>query len=132
MIKKLVRNSFNGVAYGSFAYLLVLLFKIQTTIPTTGNIISVLVMSVGIGWVSLIFEFEQFPFLIEILLHFLGTLTLVITMMYFNSWNLSGKFWISFVLLYVIFWIIIRIRRYLQIEKVNLAIQNRRLNKKNK
>lgn len=132
MLKKLARNSFTGIGYGSFAYLLILLFKVQPTIPTTTNILSILIMSMGIGWISLIFEVEQFPLLAEVLFHFLGTLALVVAMMFFNQWRLSGGFWLIFISIYVICWILIRIKNFLQVEKVNLAIQKRRLSKKSK
>ncbi|WP_412989954.1 DUF3021 domain-containing protein [Pediococcus siamensis] len=130
MFKKVGRNIINGIGFGSFAYLMVLLFKIQTTIPTTRNILSILIMSVGIGLISLIFENETLVFLAQLALHLIGTLILVVVMMFYNSWVLGSSFWIIFILLYVVFWTISGIQRYMQVEKMNTAISRRRKNMK--
>jgi len=126
MLKKIARNAMNGIGFGSFSYILILLFKVQPIMPTTANIISVLVMSVGIGMVSLIFESDSLPWLAEFGIHFVGTFLLVAGMMAFNHWPIVPSFWVIFVALYVICWIIIRVRRYLQVERINTAIARRR------
>ncbi|MFC6202829.1 DUF3021 domain-containing protein [Lactiplantibacillus nangangensis] len=126
MLKKIARNAMSGIGFGSFSYILILLFKVQPIMPTTANIISVLVMSVGIGMVSLIFESDSLPWLAEFGIHFVGTFLLVAGMMVFNHWPIVPSFWVIFVALYVICWIIIRVRRYLQVERINTAIARRR------
>lgn len=126
MLKKIARNAINGIGYGSFAYILILLFKVQPIMPTAANIISVLVMSVGIGMMSLIFESDSLPWLTELGIHFAGTFLLAAGMMIFNDWPIVPSFWVTFVGLYVIYWIIIRVQRYLQVERINAAIGRRR------
>ena len=126
MVKKFFRNVMSGIGFGSFAYMIILLFKIQTTIPTTKNILSILLMSVGIGIISLVFENETPIFLIQLIIHFTGTLTLVIIMMRYNSWVIEPIFWGIFISLYIVFWIISGIQRYMQVEKMNSAINRRR------
>lgn len=132
MVKKIARNTITGIGFGSFAYVLVLLFKVQTTMPTTANIISILVMSAGIGWISLVFESDALPWLAELGIHFAGTLLLVTIMMGFNGWLLAPSFWIVFVVLYVAFWIIIRVQHAVQVQRINAAIVQRRQKLKGK
>lgn len=132
MVKKIARNTITGIGFGSFAYVLVLLFKVQTTMPTTANIISILVMSAGIGWISLVFESDVLPWLAELGIHFVGTLLLVTIMMGFNGWLLAPSFWIVFVVLYVAFWIIIRVQHAVQVQRINAAIVQRRQKLKGK
>ena len=132
MFKKIARNVISGIGFGSFAYILVLLFKVQTTIPTTANILSMLVMSVGIGLISLIFENDTLPWLAELGIHFVGTFLLVTSMMRFNHWPLVPSFWVIFITLYVVYWGIIRVQRYLQIDRINTAIAKRRQKMTNK
>ncbi|WKF84046.1 DUF3021 domain-containing protein [Lacticaseibacillus pantheris] len=132
MVKKIARNTITGIGFGSFAYVLVLLFKVQTTMPTTANIISILVMSAGIGWISLVFESDALTWLAELGIHFVGTLLLVTIMMGFNGWLLAPSFWIVFVVLYVAFWIIIRVQHAVQVQRINAAIVQRRQKLKGK
>ncbi|BDZ30291.1 DUF3021 domain-containing protein [Lactiplantibacillus sp. WILCCON 0030] len=126
MLKKIVHNAMSGIGFGSFAYMLIMLFKVQPIMPTTANILSILVMSVGIGMVSLIFQSDALPWLTELGIHFVGTFFLVAAMMGFNHWPIVPSFWVTFVALYVICWIIIRVQRYLQVERINSAIAKRR------
>lgn len=126
MLKKACRNSISGLGFGSFAYLMILLFKIQPTLPTTKNILSILLMSIGIGLISLIFENETLPFLAQLLIHLIGTLSLVIAMMVYNSWVLEATFWMIFITLYLAFWFISGLQQYMQVGKINDAIDRRR------
>ncbi|WP_203650028.1 DUF3021 domain-containing protein [Secundilactobacillus yichangensis] len=132
MLKKIVRNTITGIGFGSFAYILVLLFKIQTTMPTTTNIISVLVMSAGIGWISLVFDSDALPWIAELGIHFVGTFLLVAIMMRLNHWPLVPLFWIVFVALYIVIWVIIRIQQAIQVDRINTAIAKRSQKLENK
>ena len=126
MGKKMLRHAIIGIGFGSFSYLLVLLFKVQTTMPTTSNIISILVMSVGIGWLSLLFDGDRLPWLAAVGLHWVGTFLLVVVMMSFNHWLRHPSFWVVFVALYIICWVVVRVQHYLQVERINTAIAKRR------
>lgn len=126
MLKESLHNTITGIGFGSFAYLLVLLFKVQATMPTTANILSVLAMSVGIGLVALIFDTDVLPWGVEVAIHFVATLLLVIATMIYNGWLLMPSFWLVFVLIYAFYWAVVRVQQYLRIEKINAAIARRR------
>jgi len=113
------------VSYGSFAYLMVLLFKIQVTPPTAMNIISIWVMSVAIGLLSLVFQSERLSTLTCLVIHFVGSMGLVMGMLWANGWPLAPVFWLVFVLLYLFNWAVIRLNQYLQVEKVNQLLLKR-------
>jgi len=124
-MKTAIRYSINGVSYGSFAYLMVLLFKIQVTPPTAMNIISIWVMSVAIGLLSLVFQSERLSTLTCLVIHFVGSMGLVMGMLWANGWPLAPVFWLVFVLLYLFNWAVIRLNQYLQVEKVNQLLLKR-------
>ncbi|MFC6180697.1 DUF3021 domain-containing protein [Lactiplantibacillus daowaiensis] len=126
-MKKVLQYAISGIGYGSFAYLIVLLFNIQLTRPTAANILSILLMSAGIGLLALIFEGDWLPELALVGIHLLGSLGLVMAMIWYNDWTFGPLFWLVFIALYIVIWALVRLNRYLQVEKINQKLKQRRL-----
>lgn len=132
-MKRLLRYAIIGIGYGSFSYLLILMLHIQDVPPTSVNIFSILLMSAGIGILSILFDIENLNFLTALGIHFFATLALVITMMLFNGWidsviNSVG-FWLIFLTIYIAVWALYRIQLYLNVEKMNRVLAQHRKNK---
>ena len=53
---------------------------------TTFNVLSVLIISGLIGVLTLVFDLDNWSYLVELLLHFLGTFSLILVMMWLNHW----------------------------------------------
>lgn len=74
MIRKLFRYGLIGILIGSLTYLAILIMQGTTTV-TPQNIFSIWLMSLFIGWLSMIFEYDL-NILLEIVIHFVVTLAL--------------------------------------------------------
>ena len=94
-----------GLRTGSLVYLLVLAFRIQESQATTANIISILIMSALIGLFTLLFEVENFSYLLQLTIHFFLTLIVVCVMMIYNGWDFNlvrAEFWLDFIVIYIL------------------------------
>ena len=121
-----------GLRTGSLAYLLVLAFRIQQSPVTTINIISILIMGALIGLFTLLFEVDHFSYLLQLTIHFFLTLMVVSVMMVYNGWafNLARtEFWLDFIVIYILFWLFVRLDIYLKTKKTNVALVKLRRNR---
>ena len=103
-MKKIVVSMLEGLRTGSLVYLLVLAFRIQESQVTTANIISILLMSALIGLFTLLFEVENFSYLLQLTIHFFLTLIVVCVMMIYNGWAFNlvrAEFWLDFIVIYI-------------------------------
>ena len=122
-MKTIVSNILSGIRTGSLVYLLVLLFNVQKSPVSKSNIVSIFIMSACIGVISLIFESERFSFLKLLIIHFL-----VSVMMIYNGWAdilVLPRFWIDFILIYIIIWGGVRLDIYLKTQKINQVLSER-------
>ncbi|AVM72045.1 DUF3021 domain-containing protein [Streptococcus mutans] len=127
-MKTIVSNILSGIRTGSLVYLLVLLFNVQKSPVSKSNIVSIFIMSACIGVISLIFESERFSFLKLLIIHFWVTLGLVSAMMIYNGWAdilALPRFWIDFILIYIIIWGGVRLDIYLKTQKINQVLSER-------
>ena len=127
-MKKIVVSMLEGLRTGSLAYLFVLAFRIQESQVTTANIISILLMSALIGLFTLLFEVENFSYLLQLTIHFFLTLIVVCVMMIYNGWAdilVLPRFWIDFILIYIIIWGGVRLDIYLKTQKINQVLSER-------
>ena len=128
MLKKIFRYAMIGVLIGSLTYLVILSFM-GSSVVTARNIISVLLMSAGIGLVSSIFEIE-WNMLLEIIIHFFLTLGLVTMMCDYNNWlpklsiNMIFSF-LMFVLIYVAIWLGLYVGQLADMKRLNKKIKLR-------
>ncbi|EJE99325.1 DUF3021 domain-containing protein [Liquorilactobacillus mali] len=116
-----------GVGFGATIYLLFIAFEIEPN-ATTLSILSVLVISGLIGVLSLIFEVTEWPYLIELFIHFLGTFCLVVLMAWINNWPIwQGfiSFFLSFVGIYLVIWFILKLEISENVNRVNQKLQER-------
>ena len=131
-MKKIVVSMLEGLRTGSLAYLLVLAFRIQESQATTANIISILIMSALIGLFTLLFEVENFSYLIQLTIHFFLTLIVVCVMMIYNGWDFNlvrAEFWLDFIVIYILIWLFVRLDIYLKTKKINESLVKLRRNR---
>ncbi|HBJ54813.1 DUF3021 domain-containing protein [Streptococcus anginosus] len=131
-MKKIVVSMLAGLRTGSLFYLLVLAFRIQESQATTANIISILIMSALIGLFTLLFEVENFSYLLQLTIHFFLTLIVVCVMMIYNGWafNLARtEFWLDFIVIYILIWLFVRLDIYLKTKKINESLVKLRRNR---
>ena len=131
-MKKIVVSMLEGLRTGSLAYLLVLAFRIQESPVTTSNILSILIMSALIGLFSLLFEVENFSYLLQLTIHFFLTLIVVCVTMIYNgcAFNLvRAEFWLDFIVIYILIWLFVRLDIYLKTKKINESLVKLRRNR---
>ena len=131
-MKKIVVSMLAGLRTGSLAYLLVLAFRIQESQATTANIISILIMSALIGLFTLLFEVENFSYLLQLTIHFFLTLIVVCVMMIYNGWAFNlvrAEFWLDFIVIYILIWLFVRLDIYLKTKKINESLVKLRRNR---
>ncbi len=131
-MKKIVVSMLEGLRTGSLVYLLVLAFRIQESQVTTANIISILLMSALIGLFTLLFEVENFSYLLQLTIHFFLTLIVVCVMMIYNGWDFNlvrAEFWLDFIVIYILIWLFVRLDIYLKTKKINESLVKLRRNR---
>lgn len=131
-MKTIVVSMLEGLRTGSLAYLLVLAFRIQESQATTANIISILIMSALIGLFTLLFEVENFSYLLQLTIHFFLTLIVVCVMMIYNGWDFNlvrAEFWLDFIVIYILIWLFVRLDIYLKTKKINESLVKLRRNR---
>ena len=131
-MKKIVVSMLEGLRTGSLAYLLVLAFRIQESPVTTSNILSILIMSALIGLFTLLFEVENFSYLLQLTIHFFLTLIVVCVMMIYNGWDFNlvrAEFWLDFIVIYILIWLFVRLDIYLKTKKINESLVKLRRNR---
>lgn len=131
-MKKIVVSMLAGLRTGSLFYLLVLAFRIQESQATTANIISILIMSALIGLFTLLFEVENFSYLLQLTIHFFLTLIVVCVMMIYNGWAFNlvrVEFWLDFIVIYILIWLFVRLDIYLKTKKINESLVKLRRNR---
>ena len=131
-MKKIVVSMLAGLRTGSLAYLLVLAIQIQESQATTANIISILIMSALIGLFTLLFEVENFSYLLQLTIHFFLTLIVVCVMMIYNGWAFNlvrAEFWLDFIVIYILIGLFVRLDIYLKTKKINESLVKLRRNR---
>lgn len=131
-MKKIVVSMLEGLRTGSLAYLFVLALRIQESQVTTANIISILIMSALIGLFTLLFEVENFSYLLQLTIHFFLTLIVVCVMMIYNGWAFNlvrAEFWLDFIVIYILIWLFVRLDIYLKTKKINESLVKLRRNR---
>ena len=131
-MKKIVVSMLEGLRTGSLVYLLVLAFRIQESQVTTASIISILLMSALIGLFTLLFEVENFSYLLQLTIHFFLTLIVVCVMMIYNGWDFNlvrAEFWLDFIVIYILIWLFVRLDIYLKTKKINESLVKLRRNR---
>lgn len=133
-MRKIIRYAVIGLLIGSLTYLVILLFMGSSTVVTQKHIGSILVMSAGIGIVSMIFEYDQLNMVLEVVIHFIITLALVVLMCGYNGWlpelSVQGLLsFLGFVVIYVAIWLGLYLVQLADMKRVNRQIKLRK-NKK--
>lgn len=124
-MKSLLRLMISGSGYGAVAYLIALALRMEQTLPTLANVISVLLVSALIGGLTLIFNVEAITYTLAFLIHVLGTLGLITGMMLINHWEITWSFLGVFGMTYLLMWGMVRFNQFLKIEKINRVLAQR-------
>ena len=123
-MKKILQYACIGIGYGSFFYLMILLYR-QGITPTRESILATLFMSALIGISAILFDIEK--------LNFLSALSLAIGIMFYNEWAddimHDIEFWLIFIIIYVSVWAISCISNSLRVGKINRALSKKRAKK---
>lgn len=132
MIRKFFSYGLTGILIGSLTFLAILTRQGAVTV-TPQNIFSIWLMSLFIGWVSMIFEYDL-NILLEIVIHFVVTLALVVAMTSYNGWVnvLLRHGWINligFIIIYALIWLGICLNQMIDAKKLTKLVKIR--NKKN-
>lgn len=126
MVKEILRHVIHGFGYGSFIYMICIIFFSEQTHVDATNTLTVLVMSGLIGILSMIFDVEQFSYLVALILHFIGTLMITLgaasLTLGLHEVLYAPTFWFSFLTIYVAVWVFIKINLRLKVERVNESI----------
>ncbi|EFI66700.1 hypothetical protein BFZC1_21023 [Lysinibacillus fusiformis ZC1] len=117
----------------SSSYVLVTLSLLSNNAVASGTelleqIVIAAILGIAIGLLSVIFDMEQLPFTVQLLLHLVAVTACVLTAGYFGSWFDSGVWYvlIAEAIIYWIVWCILYVFQLNDIEKINKEIQKRR------
>ena len=89
-------------------------------------------MSALIGLFTLLFEVENFSYLLQLTIHFFLTLIVVCVMMIYNGWVFNlvrAEFWLDFIVIYILIWLFVRLDIYLKTKKINESLVKLRRNR---
>lgn len=124
-MKKMSSYLLSGVGFGSFSYLLVLLLHVQTEFPTSKNILSIFMVSALVGVWSMIFKKENWNFLGQLLMHFVGTFALMVALMLMNGWPLTPLFGVLFLGIYGLVWGVVIFQQHMIASKMNTLLEKK-------
>ncbi|MGE7673809.1 DUF3021 domain-containing protein [Lysinibacillus sp. NPDC094403] len=118
----------------SSSYVLVTLSVISNNAVMSGSelleqIIIAAILGAVIGLLSIIFDIERLPFIIQLILHLIAVTLCVMIAGYFGRWfEHSGIKYvlISEAIIYLIVWCILYVLQKNDIEKINYEIQKRK------
>ena len=99
-LSNFINYFFTGMGFGAIAYLIILTFAFPGVPTSPLGVISVFIISGLIGILSMIFAMD-IPLAMAFSVHLLGTLLLVLIMIWINNWPIN--FWLIgvFVLVYI-------------------------------
>lgn len=135
-MKKLLRMIVTGILVSlSCSYILVtlsILPKLDVALSGADlleQIIIAVILGAVIGPLSVIFELERLPFVVQLLLHLIAITLCVLTAGYFGDWfeNFGVKnVLISEAIIYIIIWCMMFILQKKDIAQINDAIKKRK------
>ncbi len=107
------------MGFGAVAYLIILTFAFPGVPTSPLGVISGL-----IGILSMIFAMD-IPLATAFGVHLLGTLLLVLIMIWINKWPIN--FWLIgvFVLVYIVVWLIVILSQTQTVKEINSSIKKR-------
>lgn len=132
-LKSIFNYFINGVGYGVFGFIAYNLIQNKTVTISPSEMLSIMVCSGLIGLLTLIFDTYNMPTIIELMVHFIGTTIIISFMTFCLNGNLnilkSFDYWVVYLSIYVIIWIVVELRIFLTVNKINEKVAKR--NKKN-
>ncbi|KRK28926.1 hypothetical protein FC29_GL001120 [Lactobacillus acidophilus DSM 20079 = JCM 1132 = NBRC 13951 = CIP 76.13] len=96
--------------------------------PTIKSTVSVLGISGVIGFLAMIFK-TDLPIGGAIAIHFIGTFILFWVMCGINQWQINVSSILLFLFIYIVIWIICLLEQKKTIDRINVRIKKRNINK---
>lgn len=127
MLKKIVRYILIGIGFASSIYLFDKLF-LGTGQFSRLEIASTLIMGALIGLISMIFELDDYlNFISQLVIHFVLTAAVVFAYNLINHFSIGswGMWWLTFVMIYIVVWIIVTSQINQDVLAINQKLQNR-------
>lgn len=121
-MKNIVNRFLKGVAIGSTTYLVFLMFYYHKLVIT---VISVMVISGLIGLATFIFK-TDLNYFVALVIHFLITFLLAITMILINHWDINWQLLWLIVVAYVIIWGVLRFQQHQDVKQINEKLEQRK------
>ena len=123
-LSNFINYFFTGMGFGAIAYLIILTFAFPGVSTSPLGVISVFIISGLIGILSMIFAMD-IPLVMAFSVHLLGTLLLVLIMIWINNWPIN--FWLIgvFVLVYIVVWLIVILSQTQTVKEINSSIKKR-------
>ena len=125
---KCLNYFFTGMGFGAICYVCVLTFFNPGVPPTIKSTVSVLGISGVIGFLAMIFK-TDLPIGGAIAIHFIGTFILFWVMCGINQWQINVSSILLFLFMYIVIWIICLIEQKKTIDRINVRIKKRNINK---
>lgn len=118
----------------SSSYVLVTFSVLSNNAMVSGTelqeqIVIAAILGIAIGLLSIIFEIESIPFMVQLLLHLIAVTICVLIAGYFGGWFMhSGVKYVLFseAVIYIIVWCILYILQLNDIKKINREIRKRK------
>ena len=115
---KCLNYFFTGMGFGAICYVCVLTFFNPGVAPTIKSTVSVLGISGVIGFLAMIFK-TDLPIGGAIAIHFIGI----------NQWQINVSSILLFLFIYIVIWIICLLEQKKTIDRINVRIKKRNINK---
>ena len=124
---KLLNRLSIGLGIGSFVYLLTLYYNHQINTVTRRDIISVFIISIFAGVMTILFDIEKLNYLMALILHFISINIVVFIISKLNGWitkDFTIFYFFNAFIIYLLSWSITIIRNRISIKELNKILSN--------
>ncbi|GEK29203.1 DUF3021 domain-containing protein [Furfurilactobacillus siliginis] len=133
-MKTVIHHALYGLCIGSTTYLLFSLVPGNfNVVYSRTEVISVMLMSVLIGLLSLIFQVERLKPLVALLIHAVGTFGLVLFTGVYNQWftwqTAIQQGTLPIVIAYLLIWLVLEADQLVTLRRINRRLAQTRRNR---
>lgn len=129
---KLLNRLSIGLGIGSFVYLLTLYYNHQINTVTRRDIISVFIISIFAGVMTILFDIEKLNYLMALILHFISINIVVFVIAKLSGWitkDFTIFYFFNAFIIYLLSWSITIIRNRLSAKELNKILNNNKNDK---
>lgn len=124
-----MNNLISSIGYGVFGFIVYAIIQDKTITISRFEMLSIILCSAMIGFLSSIFDFYKIPLIFEQIIHFVLTTIIIGFMVFCLNGNLnalkSTDYWIMYLFIYITIWITIELRLFLKVNKINEEVSKR-------